>query len=149
MRGRLTLLGSALLWELVCADVDMTGDRRLDEASGESDDSRPEMFPTNDVWYSRSVIGGFVLVAMVLLSIAAVLVMAAKEEDGHVMTSLISQEADRLSASSAEGMSAIESESDGKGDESSRKGADGHNPGGAGPSTKDAPEPTAVQTKSV
>tara|TARA_B110001452_G_scaffold103464_1_gene85868 strand:+ start:1262 stop:1741 length:480 start_codon:yes stop_codon:yes gene_type:complete len=153
----LTLLGSALLWELACADADVTGGRRLDdEASGE-DDERPEMFPTNDVWYSRSVIGGFVLVACVLLSIAAVLVMAAKEEDGHVMTSLISKEADRLSASLAEGMSTIESDGDSKGPaspESSRKAGDGRGlervgSSMASTSAQGTSELAAMQTKSV
>ena len=73
------------------------------------------------------------------------------------MTSLISKEADRLSASSAEGMSTIESDGDSKGPaspESSRKAGDARGLERLGSSmvstsAKDTSESAAMQTKSV
>ena len=130
MRRQAVLLRSTLLvWE-VCRCAAATDEDDLgDEGSGL--DTRPQMFPSNEVWHSRSVIAGFVLVFLVMVSIAAVLVMGAKEEDGHVMTSLISKEAGRLTMSAAELAGTDDMDASGGQDEPN----------------KDAPEP--IETKRV
>ena len=64
--------------------------------------------PIGQTWYSRSVIGGLSLVFTVMVIIVGVLVMAAKEEDGHMMTTLIQKEAARLTAASREQMNELD-----------------------------------------